>query len=241
MARDWQDKITTEVQAGMSDSTNVQQVPLSAMDSLKPPANPGRRQFLGAAGGVVGVAAAALFAYIVVDNMNPGKAVAAQGAPVDVDVSKMEPGQLLLIEWKKKPVWVLRRDKAALATLSNPDLLRRLKDPQSHEAQQPDKTFINGDFRALNPEYFIAVALCTHLQCIPSYRPEPHTVTPWWFGGFHCACHGSMYDLSARVIEGSPAPLNMPIPPYYWTSKTVARVGESNVQGALQSWEPSIW
>ena len=241
MARDWQDKTTTEVQAGMSDSTNVQQVPLSAMDSLKPPANPGRRQFLGAAGGVVGVAAAALFAYIVVDNMNPGKAVAAQGAPVDVDVSKMEPGQLLLIEWKKKPVWVLRRDKAALATLSNPDLLRRLKDPQSHEAQQPDKTFINGDFRALNPEYFIAVALCTHLQCIPSYRPEPHTVTPWWFGGFHCACHGSMYDLSARVIEGSPAPLNMPIPPYYWTSKTVARVGESNPQGALQSWEPSIW
>ncbi len=225
----------------MIDPTGIQQVPLSAMDSIALPENPARRQFLGATGGVAGVAAAALFAYIVVDNMNPGKAVAAQGAPVDVDVGKMEPGQLLLIEWKKKPVWVLRRDKAALATLSDPDLLERLKDPASREAQQPETAFVNGNFRALNPEYFIAVALCTHLQCIPSYRPEPHTVTPWWPGGFHCACHGSLYDLSARVIEGSPAPLNMPVPPYYWVSETVARIGESDEHGALQAWEPSIW
>lgn len=225
----------------MSDSTDMLQVPLSAMESIALPDDPRRRQFLGAVGGAAGVAAAALFAYIVVDNMNPGKAVAAMGAPVDVDVSKMEPGQLILIEWKKKPVWVLRRDKRALDTLSDPDLLRRLKDPESRHAQQPSEQFVNGNFRALDPEYFIAVALCTHLQCIPSYRPTPHTVTPWWFGGFHCACHGSLYDLAARVIEGSPAPLNMPIPPYYWVSKTVARVGLGDEHGALQDWEPSIW
>lgn len=232
----------------MSDSTDAhheqkEPVPLSAMDSIQAPegAASTRRQFLGAVGGVGGLAAVGLFAYIVIDNMNPGRAVAAEGAPVDVDVSKMEEGQLLLIEWKKKPVWILRRDKSALKTLSNPDLLGRLKDADSKEPQQPDKAFINGNFRALKPEYFIAVALCTHLQCIPDYRPDPHTVTPWWFGGFHCPCHGSMYDLSARVIEGSPAPLNMPIPPYYWVSDTVARVGESDKKGALQSWEPSIW
>ncbi|MGH8118139.1 MAG: ubiquinol-cytochrome c reductase iron-sulfur subunit [Rhodanobacteraceae bacterium] len=213
------------------------------MDAVQLPDGPDlrRRRFLGAAAGFIGVAATGLFAYILVDNMNPGKAVAAQGVPIDVDVSKLEPGQLILLEWKKKPVWVLRREASMLKTLSNPDLLRRLKDPHSHAAQQPSKSFINGNFRALTPEYFIAVALCTHLQCIPDFRPQPHSVTPWWFGGFHCPCHGSMYDLSARVIEGSPAPLNIPIPPYFWKSKTVARVGESNANGAEQNWGPEIW
>ncbi|HEX7381883.1 MAG TPA: ubiquinol-cytochrome c reductase iron-sulfur subunit [Nevskiaceae bacterium] len=210
---------------------------------MKPAQGPSltRRQFLGATAGAAGLAGVGLFAYILVDNMNPGKAVAAEGVPVDVDVSKLEEGQLILVEWKKKPVWVLRRAKAMLKTLSEPDLLRRLKDPESHDPQQPEAKFVNGNFRALNPEYFIAVALCTHLQCIPDYRPAPHSVTSWWFGGFHCPCHGSMYDLSARVIEGSPAPMNIPIPPYYWKSATVARVGETTEKGTLQNWEPSIW
>ncbi len=213
------------------------------MDSVKSPDDTDlrRRRFLAAAAGFVGVAATGLFAYILVDNMNPGRAVAAEGVPIDIDVSKLEPGQLILVEWKKKPVWVLRREPAMLKTLAEPDLLRRLKDPDSHAAQQPAAKFINGNYRALIPEYFIAVALCTHLQCIPDFRPQPHSVTPWWFGGFHCPCHGSMYDLSARVIEGSPAPLNIPIPPYWWMSKTVARVGEMSAKGGKESWTPSIW
>lgn len=128
-----------------------------------------------------------------------------------------------------------------LATLSEPGLLRRLKGPKSQAPQQPAAKFVNGNYRALNPEYFIAVAICTHLQCISSYRPHPKTVTPWWFGGFHCLCLGPMYDLSARVIEGSPAPLNIPIPPYFWKSNTVARVGESDAGGLEQDWEPKIW
>jgi len=227
----------------MNDTTAPKPNERREMDSIESHAgvDEGHRRFLVAAVSVIGAGIAGLFSSILVDNMNPGKEVAAMGAPVDVDVSKLEPGQLILVEWKKKPVWIVRRDKTMLDTLSKPDLLKRLKDPGSRAPQQPSAKFVNGNYRALKPEYFIAVGLCTHLQCIPDYRPQRNTVTPWWYGGFHCACHGSLYDLSARVVEGSPAPLNMPIPPYYWKSDTVATVGESNASGAEQAWEPSIW
>ncbi|HKK13253.1 MAG TPA: ubiquinol-cytochrome c reductase iron-sulfur subunit [Gammaproteobacteria bacterium] len=213
------------------------------MDSIKPePAtSQSRRRFLVASVGVVGAAAAGLFADVLVDNMNPGKAVAAQGAPVDVDVSKIEPGQLIMVAWKKKPIWILHRKQWMLDTLSKPSLLQRLRDPDSQAAQQPSSKYINGNFRAVKPDMFVAVALCTHMQCIPDYRPTPHTVTPWWYGGFHCPCHGSTYDFSARVFEGSPAPVNIPIPPYYWKSDTIVRIGESNSDGLHEDWNPDIW
>lgn len=213
------------------------------MDSIEPESgvDEGRRRFLVAAASLVGAGLTGLFSAILVENMTPGKEVAAMGAPVDVDVSKLEPGQLILVEWKKKPIWVLHRQPDMLKTLSDPGLLKRLKDPHSHAPQQPEAKYVNGNFRALNPKYFVAVALCTHLQCVPDYRPTPKTVTPWWYGGFHCPCHGSLYDLSARVIEGSPAPLNIPIPPYYWKSNTVVRVGEGNAHGLNENWSPSIW
>lgn len=212
------------------------------MDSIKPAAatDHGRRAVLVAAG-VLGAGAVGLFADILVDNMNPGKAVAAEGAPIDVDISQLQPGQLLLVEWKKKPVWILRREDWMLTSLSGPDLLNRLKDPDSRENQQPSKDFVNGNYRALRPEILVAVALCTHMQCIPDYRPAPHTLTPWWPGGFQCACHGSMYDFSARVLEGSPAPLNIPIPPYYWKSKDVVTIGETGASGGDKNWTPIIW
>lgn len=213
------------------------------MDSLAPddPGSAGRRRFLLSVAGVLGAGAVGLFADVLVDNMNPGKAVAALGAPIDVDVSKIEPGQLIMAEWKKKPIWILHREDWMLETLSKPGLLRRLKDPQSLAPQQPSPRYINGDFRAFKPQMFVAVALCTHMQCIPDYRPAPHTVTSWWYGGFHCPCHGSTYDFSARVFEGSPAPLNIPIPPYYWKSDTVVRIGEGNKHGLDQNWTPAIW
>ena len=213
------------------------------MDSIRPDArtDPQRRTFLLASAGVLGAGAVGLFADILVDNMNPGKAVQAEGAPIEVDISQMQPGQLLLVEWKKKPVWILRREDWMLKSLAEPGLLRRLKDPHSRQNQQPDVAFINGDYRALRPDIFIAVALCTHMQCIPDYRPAPHTVTPWWPGGFHCACHGSMYDFSARVIEGSPAPLNIPIPPYYWKTGQTVTIGETNKSGGNKDWSPDIW
>lgn len=213
------------------------------MDSIQAVAQAelGRRNFLMATAGVLGAGAVGLFASALVDNMNPGKAVKALGAPVDIDVSKMEPGQLIVAEWKKKPIWILKREDWMLKSLAEPSLLKRLKDPESQQNQQPGSKFVNGNFRALNPTYFIAVALCTHMQCIPDYRPAPKTVTPWWPGGFHCACHGSMYDFSARVIQGSPAPLNIPIPPYHWKSATVARIGEENASGLAKNWTPDIW
>lgn len=224
-----------------SDTKSIEQEPV--MDSLRPGQNTdkSRRNFLIAAAGVLGAGAVGLFADTLIDNMNPGKAVEALGAPIEVDVSRMEPGQLILAEWKKKPIWILKREPWMLKTLSQPSLLGRLKDPHSTQDQQPAPEFINGYYRALRPEIFIAVALCTHMQCIPAYRPAPHTVTPWWPGGFHCPCHGSMYDFSARVVEGSPAPLNIPIPPYYWKTNTVARIGEMNASGLKKDWTPEIW
>ncbi|MEJ2060874.1 MAG: ubiquinol-cytochrome c reductase iron-sulfur subunit [Gammaproteobacteria bacterium] len=215
----------------------------SEMDSLKPEPefSAGRRRFLIASVGVVGAAAAAAFAGILIDDMNPDKAVAAQGAPIDVDVSKIEPGQLLLVVWKKKPIWILHRKQWMLDTLSKPELLQRLRDPGSKQPQQPAGHYVNGNYRALKPHLFVAVALCTHMQCIPDYRPTPHSVTSWWYGGFHCACHGSIYDFSARVFEGSPAPLNIPIPPYYWKTDNVVRIGEGNADGLHEDWNPEIW
>ena len=223
------------------ETKQVEQEPV--MDSIRPAqkTDQARRNFLIGTAGVLGAGAVGLFAAALIDNMNPGKAVEALGAPIEVDVSRMEPGQLILAEWKKKPIWILKREPWMLKTLSEPSLLSRLKDPHSKQNQQPAPQFINGNYRALRPEYFIAVALCTHMQCIPAYRPAPHTVTPWWPGGFHCACHGSMYDFSARVVEGSPAPLNIPIPPYYWKSDTVARIGEVDVSGLDKDWSPDIW
>lgn len=199
-----------------------------------------RRALVGAAG-VVGLGMTGLFSLLLIDNMNPGKAVAALGAPVDVDVSKLEPGQIIIVEWKKKPVWLLRRPQAMLDTLTVPGLLHRLKDPRSESAQQPAAQYVNGNYRALKADIFVAVALCTHLQCIPDFRPAPGSVTSWWPGGFHCPCHGSLYDLSGRVIEGSPAPLNMPIPPYYWKTDSVVRIGEADSHGAQENWAPEIW
>lgn len=211
------------------------------MDSIKPDVDKGRRHFLVAATGILGAGAAGLLANVLVDDMNPGKAVAAQGAPVNVDVSKLEPGQLITVQWKKKPIWILRRKQWMLDTLSKKGLLERLKDPQSQAPQQPAGEYINGNYRALKPHLFVAVALCTHMQCVPNYRPARHSVTSWWYGGFHCPCHGSTYDFSARVFEGSPAPLNIPIPPYYWKSDTVVRIGEQNAKGRHKDWTPAIW
>lgn len=213
------------------------------MDSLRddPDGSPGRRRFLAVAAGALGLGAAGLFADILVSNMNPGKEVAAEDAPVEVDVSRLEPGQLIMAQWKKKPIWIVHREQSMLDTLSKKGLLERLRDPESKAPQQPGSHYVNGNYRALKPHLFVAVALCTHMQCVPDYRPAPHSVTAWWYGGFHCPCHGSTYDLSARVFEGSPAPLNIPIPPYYWKSDTVVRIGESDPGGANENWTAKIW
>ncbi|MES1999509.1 MAG: ubiquinol-cytochrome c reductase iron-sulfur subunit [Pseudomonadota bacterium] len=184
----------------------------------------GKRRFLIAAttavGGVAGVAVLAPF----VMSMMPSQRAKAAGAPVEVDISKIEPGMLLAVAWQGKPVWVVNRTKAMLASLPGND--SRLVDPKSLEDQQPP--YAKNETRSVKPEYLVVVGICTHLGCSPTYRPElaPADLGPKWDGGWFCPCHGSKYDLSARVYKDVPAPLNMVIPPHHYMSDTRILVGE---------------
>ena len=208
------------------------------MESISPPdIDHGRRRFLVAATGAVGGVGIALAAWPFIDSMEPSQAAIGAGAPIDVDIGRLEPGQLILAVWRSRPIWILHRTDAQLATLAQNNPL--LRDPDSQEKQQLPE-FINGDYRSLNPHILIAVAICTHLGCVPNFMPQPETLGPGWPGGFLCPCHGSRYDLSARVFDGSPAPLNIPIPPYWYKSANIVRIGELKGGGA-QEWSPSIW
>ena len=184
----------------------------------------GKRRFLIAAttavGGVAGVAVLAPF----VMSMMPSQRAKAAGAPVEIDISKIEPGMLLAVAWQGKPVWVVNRTKAMLASLPGND--SRLVDPKSEQDQQP--AYAKNETRSVKPEFLVVVGICTHLGCSPTYRPElaPADLGPKWDGGWFCPCHGSKYDLSARVYKDVPAPLNMVIPPHHYLSDSRILVGE---------------
>ena len=200
--------------------------------------NKSRRRFLVAATSVVGGAGMMAAALPFIFSMEPSAATLAAGGPVEIDISKLEHGQLLTVGWRSRPVWVLRRTKAQLKVLSAPN--PELKDPDSDEPQQLPQ--YRNSYRSIKPEYFVAIGICTHLGCIPTYRPQiaPADLGPDWKGGFFCPCHGSRYDLSGRVMAGSPAPLNIPVPPYYYSSDTVVHVGELK-NGSEQNWAPTTW
>jgi ubiquinol-cytochrome c reductase iron-sulfur subunit len=157
-------------------------------------------------------------------SMMPSQRAKAAGAPVEVDISKIEPGMLLAVAWQGKPVWVVNRTKTMLKDLPTND--SRLVDPKSEQEQQPP--YAKNEFRSIKPEYLVVVGICTHLGCSPTYRPEmaPPDLGPKWDGGWFCPCHGSKYDLSARVYKDVPAPLNMVIPPHHYLSDTRILVGE---------------
>lgn len=197
-----------------------------------------RRRFLAASTSVVGGAGliAATLPFILA--MEPSAATLAASGPIEVDISKLEPGQLLTVSWRSRPIWVLHRSPAQLKVLAAPN--SELKDPNSEEPQQLAQ--FRNPYRSIKPAYLVAVGICTHLGCIPNYRPQiaPADLGPDWNGGFFCPCHGSRYDLSGRVMAGSPAPLNLPIPPYYYVSDTVLRVGELK-NGSDQNWAPATW
>jgi ubiquinol-cytochrome c reductase iron-sulfur subunit len=183
----------------------------------------GKRRFLIGATTVVGgigtVAAAVPFAM----SFWPSERAKAAGAPVEVDISKLEPGQKINIEWRGKVVWVIHRTPVMLKDL--PKLDRLLADPTSSYSQQPDDA--KNEYRSIKPEIFVAVGLCTHLGCSPTYRPEiaPGDLGPDWLGGFFCPCHQSKFDLAARVYKGVPAPTNLTIPPYKFLTDTKIQVG----------------
>jgi len=186
--------------------------------------NLGKRRFLlGASvvwGSIGGVALATPFAM----SLWPSERAKAAGAPVEVDISKLEPGQQITVQWRGRPVWVINRTKEMLASL--PKLDDRVADPKSEVDQQPK--YCQNEDRSIKPEFFVAVGICTHLGCSPTYRPQvaPPDLGPDWIGGFFCPCHQSKFDLAGRVYKGVPAPKNLVIPPYKFLSDTKIRIGE---------------
>lgn len=184
-----------------------------------------KRQFLTSALTVVGAVGAGYLAVPFLAQMQPSVKAMAAGAPVEVDISKMEPGQLLRVAWRGKPVWILNRTAEVLQTLKMLD--SELSDPLSEESIQP--AYTKNPVRAIKPEIFVAIGLCTHLGCSPTYRPEiaPADLGEKWKGGFFCPCHGSWFDLAGRVYRGVPAPTNLEIPPYRFVNDTLIIIGES--------------
>jgi ubiquinol-cytochrome c reductase iron-sulfur subunit len=184
-----------------------------------------RRFLLGAttAVGTVGVIASAVpFAM----SFWPSERAKAAGAPVEIDISKLEPGQKINAEWRGKVVWVLNRTKAMLDTI--PKLDSQVADPKSEVDHQPP--YAKNEFRSLKPEIFVAVGICTHLGCSPIFRPEiaPGDLGADWLGGFFCPCHQSKFDLAGRVYKGVPAPTNLVIPPYKFLSDAKIVIGEDS-------------
>lgn len=190
----------------------------------KAPVNQGKRRFLVVATSAVGALGAAGAASPFVMSMLPSQRAKAAGAPVEVDISKIEPGMLLTAEWRGKPIWVVRRTPEMLAGLPKND--SKLRDPKSVEEQQP--AYCKNANRSIKPEYWIAIGVCTHLGCSPTYRKEvaPADLGPDWLGGFFCPCHGSRFDLAGRVFKDVPAPINLEIPPHKYLSDAVLLIGD---------------
>ena len=185
-----------------------------------------KRRFLVAATTAVGGVAAVGAAIPFVMSMLPSERAKAAGAPVEVDVSKVEPGMILNVEWQGKPVWVVNRTKEMLDLLSKHDA--KLVDPKCEAPQQPD--YCKNATRSIKPEILVAVGICTHLGCSPTYRPEvgPADLGPDWAGGFFCPCHGSRFDLAARVFQGVPAPTNLVIPKHKYLANGRLLIGDDS-------------
>ncbi len=186
--------------------------------------NTGRRQFLTAATSAVGVAGAVGIAVPFVGSWNPSAKARAAGAPVKADISKIEPGQMVVVEWRGKPVYVLHRTPEQIADL--PGLDPELKDPKSEVSEQPD--YVDSTNRSIRPEIMVFVGLCTHLGCAPKFHPElgvPEFGGDIWKGGFFCPCHGSTFDLAGRVFSGVPASANLVVPPHSFEGDGILVVG----------------
>lgn len=185
--------------------------------------NKGRRRLLIGATSAVGAVGAIGAAVPFVASWNPSAKAKAAGAPVKADISKLEPGQQMIVEWRGQPVWIIRRTEEALKNLEA--MNDRVSDPNSLEPQQPE--YVTGINRSIKPEILVLVGICTHLGCSPKYRPEiaPADLGDDWLGGFFCPCHGSRFDLSGRVYSGVPAPINLKVPPHHYQSDNVIVVG----------------
>jgi ubiquinol-cytochrome c reductase iron-sulfur subunit len=192
--------------------------------------NNGKRRFL--LGATTAVGTVGLLGAAVPFGMSlwPSERAKAAGAPVEVDISKLEPGQQIKAEWRGKVVWIVSRTPAMLATI--PKLDGRVADPKSEVDHQPE--YAKNEDRSIKPEIFVAVGICTHLGCSPTFRPDvaPADLGADWLGGFFCPCHQSKFDLAGRVFKGVPAPTNLIIPPYKFLSDSRILVGEDSKPAA---------
>ena len=171
-------------------------------------------------GGMAAVGAAVPFAA----SMLPSERAKALGAPVEVDISKLAPGEMLRVEWRGKPVWVLYRTKEMLESIDKADPL--VTDPDLEVDQQPE--YAKNETRSIKPELLVLVGVCTHLGCSPQFKPKDMSpdMGPDWLGGFYCPCHGSKFDFAGRVYKGAPAPINLEVPRYTYLADTKILIGE---------------
>ena len=186
------------------------------------PVNNGRRRFLTAATSVVGGVGVVGVAVPFIGSWNPSARAKAAGAPVEVNVGKIEPGQLIRAEWRGKPVYVVRRTEKTVSDLANH--ADKLRDPESEEPQQP--SYATNAYRSIKPEFMVALGVCTHLGCAPSYLKgnfgeQVEGVTD----GFFCPCHGSKFDMAGRVFQGVPAPLNLVVPEHSFVTDDTLLIG----------------
>lgn len=181
-----------------------------------------RRLWLGAATAAGGAGLAAT-AVPFVASLAPSEKARALGAPVDVDVGSLRPGELRTVEWRGKPVFVLRRTPEMIDALARHDAL--LADPQSRRSEQPEAA--RNALRSSRRDLAVIEAVCTHLGCVPSFRPTPGSpdIDAQWPGGFFCPCHGSKFDLAGRVFKNVPAPTNLTVPPHRYLSETMLLIG----------------
>ncbi len=189
-----------------------------------------RRRFLINVATTLGVIGTGGMLVPFIASMNPSMAARNAGAPIEVDISQLQAGEQITVSWRSKPVWILRRNKTILQKLKEEKVRDLLLDPDSSVvSQQPE--YAHNEFRSINSEYLVVIAICTHLGCVPTYRPElaPDDLGPDWPGGYFCPCHGSRFDLAGRVFKRVPAPTNLVIPPYQFLSKSLIEIGTSKI------------
>jgi ubiquinol-cytochrome c reductase iron-sulfur subunit len=187
-----------------------------------------RRRFLTTTASVVGGAGAVATTIPFISTLSPSAKTKAIGAPIEVEIGDLQPGGLRIVQWQGKPVWILRRDPATLASIKTLDPMMR--DPNSEREQQPE--YAKNEYRSIKPEYLIVLGLCTHLGCSPTFvndgDGESYNLGGDWKGGFFCPCHGSAFDLAGRVFRGVPAPTNLVVPPHMYLSETKVLVGDDS-------------
>ncbi len=181
-----------------------------------------RRRYLTIAASIMGGIGVSFSSIPFIISWLPSAKAKALGAPIEIDISNIEEGQKITLDWRGQPIFVIKRNNDTIKNLNT--LKNKLRDPDSKEEQQPRYT--KNDYRSIRPEIFVVIGICTHLGCVPLYKPKIGEIDSTWMGGFFCPCHGSRFDLAGRVFKGVPAPCNLVIPPHKYINEKILKVGE---------------